>query len=190
MTVGCVVIAKEHRADLVERVVLPSVLTQGFDEVLVVGEYREGVGYRYLHVPAVTNTTTDALIKRDVGAVATASDILVYLCDDHRLDTGFLADVKRLAGENWDLLAPSRYTRRDGQRIPLNMGLDAGYVGGHGLVIRRSALRLLPWMAGGHSRVWDVEHTHQIRSLGARLLYAPDGVAGIEDVEPGARPWE
>ena len=80
-TLACIVVACGTRGDLIDQLILPSTRHQGFDEVVVVGTHHDGAGYRYLHVPSVTGTTVDALIKRDVGAVGTASDILVYLCD-------------------------------------------------------------------------------------------------------------
>lgn len=192
-TIAAVIVAGPNRHDLITEKVLPSVMGHPFTEILVVGDYREGSGYRYLHVPAVLGTTVDGLIKRDTAAVATSAEVLVYLCDDHRLSPTFWDDLQGYLPEAWDLLAPSRYTMRENTVIPLNMGQREGYIGGHGIVARRSALRLLPWMAGLHqgdaARVWDVTHTHEARRRGVRVAYAPDGVLGIEDIEPGATPW-
>ena len=132
-------------------------------------------------------------MKRDTAAVATASDIMVYLCDDHRLSPTFWDDLQTYLPEPWDLLAPSRYCMREGLRVPLNMGRNEGYIGGHGIVARRSALRILPWMAGLHkgdaALLWDKTHTLDARQRGVRVAYAPDGVLGVEDIEPGSRPW-
>lgn len=193
-TVACIVLAGPNRHALLAEKVLPSVVGQPFTEIVVVGDYRDGPGYRYLHVPPVTGTTVDALIKRDTAAVATSADILVYLCDDHRLSPLFWEDLQAFLPEPWDLLAPSRYTVREGTVVPLNMGRRESYIGGHGIVARRSALRILPWMAGLHrgdaARIYDVTHTHEAARRGVRVKWAPDGVLGIEDVEPGARPWE
>jgi hypothetical protein len=192
-TIACIVIAQERRRDLLDEHVLPSVVSQGFDEVVVVGQYHAGPGYRYLHVPPVVGTTLDALIKRDTGAVATTADLLVYLCDDHRLHSNFLADLHTACSDamwgTWDCLSPSRVTFRDGEEIPLNMGKADGYIGGHGLVIKRTALNVLPWMAGRHSRIWDKDISEQQAHLGLRLAYAPQGWLAIVDIEPGAVPW-
>lgn len=191
--VACIILAGPKRQDLITEKVLPSVLGQPFTEVVVVGEYKDGDGYRYLPVPPVTGTTIDGLIRRDTAAVATVAEILVYLCDDHRLSAGFWDDLQMYLPEPWDLLAPSRYTVREGLSIPLNMGRREGYIGGHGIVARRSALRILPWMAGLHkgdmARIYDVTHTHDAVQRGVCVSYAPDGVLGIEDIEPGAMPW-
>ena len=191
--IACVILAGPNRQTLIAERVLPSVLGQPFTEVLVVGDYRDGPDYRYLHVPPITGTTIDGLIKRETAAVATASDILVYLCDDHRLSPTFWDDLQTYLPEPWDLLAPSRYTIREGLHVPLNMGQKECYIGGHGIVVRRSALRILPWMAGLHrgdaARIWDVTHTHEAVRRGVRVAYAPEGVLGIEDIEPSARPW-
>ena len=191
--IACVILAGPNRQTLITEQVLPSVLAHPFAEVVVIGNYRDGPGYRYLHVPPVTGTTVDGLIKRDTAAVATSADIIVYLCDDHRLDPAFWVDLESYLPEPWDLLAPSRYCIREGLRVPLNMGRKEGYVGGHGIVVRRSALRLLPWMAGLHqgdaARIWDVTYSVDAQKRGARVIFAPDGVLGIEDIEPLARPW-
>lgn len=191
--VACAILAGPNRHDLIAEKVLPSVVGQPFTEILVVGDYHDGDGYRYLHVPPVTGTTIDALIKRDTAAVATEAETLVYLCDDHRLSPVFWDDLQMYLPEPWDLLAPSRYTVREGNTIPLNMGRREGYIGGHGIVARRSALRILPWMAGLHrgdmARIYDVTHTHDAVQRGVRVSYADDGVLGIEDIEPGAMPW-
>ena len=112
-TVACVIIAGPNRAKLIEDQVLPSVLAHPFHEVVVIGLYKDGPGYRYLHFPEITGTTVDALMKRDTAAVATESDILVYLCDDHRLSPAFWSDLETYLPEPWDLLAPSRYTVRE-----------------------------------------------------------------------------
>ena len=191
--IACVILAGPNRNDLITEKVLPSVMGHPFTEILVVGQYRDGNGYRYLHVPSVTGTTVDGLIKRDTAAVATEAPVIVYLCDDHRLSPTFYDELEGYLPDEWDLLAPSRYTMREGMQIPLNMGRREGYIGGHGIIVRRSALRILPWMAGLHkgdaARIWDVTHTLDAAKRGVRVAYAPDGVLGIEDIEPGAQPW-
>src|SRR5205823_297714 len=84
MSVAAVIIAHAARAALVKERVLPSVL-RVLPEVYVVGDFEPGAGYTYLPVPAITHTTIDALIKRDVGALATTSKWVLYLSDDHAL---------------------------------------------------------------------------------------------------------
>lgn len=182
--VACIVIAGGQRTKLLDTIILPPITAMGFDEVVVVGTHHPGDGYRYLHVPAVLGTTTDALIKRETGAVATSSDVLVYLSDDHALDPMFLPELRaHLAhGRQWDAAAPARFTYKDGEPIPLNMGVKEGYIAGHGIVIFRDALASLPWMAGGHSRIWDVTHSQGLHNAGNRMAVFEGGVA-IWDVE-------
>lgn len=190
MKVSCILCCSGARRDLVDTLILPSIVRQGFDEVLVVGTHHDGPGYRYLHVPSVTGTTLDALIKRDVGAVATDADVLVYLADDHRLDPDFGEHLRDLCrNPDWDVAGPSRYVMRDGERLALNMGINQGYIGGHAIVVRRRALQILPWMAGRHSLVWDVDFTQESMRRGNRAIGATDGWLAVEDVEPGAEPW-
>src|SRR3989442_12181237 len=81
--VACVVIASAKRSQLLDEQVLPSVLAADFAEVVVVGDFHPGRGYRYLHVPPLTQTTTDALVKRDTGTLATTAPWEFYLSDDH-----------------------------------------------------------------------------------------------------------
>lgn len=190
MTTALILCCSGNRRTLVDEVILPSCRREGFDEILVVGTHHDGPGYRYLHVPSVTGTTVDALIKRDVGALATEADVLVYLADDHALAVGFGEDLKALcANPDWDVAGPSRVTVRDGEAIRLNMGVGQGYIGGHGIVVRRRALQILPWMAGRHSLVWDVDWSQEAMRRGTRAWAATDGFLVIEDVEPGAQPW-
>lgn len=190
MSVACAIISTERRWVLVNDLILPSVLGQGFDEVVVVGDGESGDGYRHLMVPAVTNTTIDALMKRDTATAATDSDVLVYLCDDHRLHPMFLVTLqsKYLHDETWDALAPQRFCLRDGQLCYLNMGQGEQYVGGHAVVCRRNLIREVPWMTAPHIAFWDKAQSYRWRGHGATIRYADNDLL-IEDVERGATPW-
>lgn len=195
MTIAAVVIATEKRLGLLEQIVRS---LDGFDERVVVGDFAADpdvirmLGIRYLHVPAVTHTTLDALMKRDVGWLATTSDAVLFLSDDHCVSTDFLDGFYQWrTQDDWAFLRPYRYTVRDGNVIALNNGDDqyGQYCGGHGGVYRRVCAMALPWMAGPHHRNWDLLHSQELIEMGLRL-----GVAGpelaIEDIEPIARPWE
>lgn len=195
MSLAAVVIATEKRLGLLETIVRS---LDGFDECVVVGDFAADpeivrmLGIRYLHVPAVTHTTLDALMRRDVGWLATSSDAVLFLSDDHRAGPHFAEEYKAFVecGTQWDFLRPSRFTDRNNQRIWLNNGDDqyGAYVGGHGGIYRRVCANALPWMAGPHHRNWDLLHSLALTQLGLRL-----GVAGpelaIEDIEHGATPW-
>lgn len=186
-SIACIVIATAKREKLLDELVMPSVLGQGFEEVVVVGSYHSGKGYRHLPVPDITRNTVDALIKRDVGTAATTSDLLLYLCDDHRLDTFFLVALRDISlGEN-RIGVPARITNRGPKTVALNMGIQDGYCGGHAGVFPRSAVQLVPWSVSPHHPNWDVLHSKMLTSRGYELVSLPDCL--IEDIEKGAEPW-
>src|SRR3989449_274952 len=136
-SVACIVIASAKRSQLLDEQVLPSVLAANFAEVVVVGDYVAGRGYRYLPVPPLTRTTTDALVKRDVGTLATTAPWLFYLSDDHAVRH------VHTPPEHWlDIGVPLRFCALNGNRIPLNMGLDkrdqnGPYCAGHAGLFHR-----------------------------------------------------
>ena len=191
MSVACIIIAGGHRTRLIDEKILPSVLPQRFDEVLVVGEHHpDGDAYRYLHVPDLTKTTTDALVKRDVGTVATDAQTLVYLSDDHGLAPDFLATLRTAAVE-WDVVVPSRWCRGPtGEAIRLNMGATEllPYCGGHAGIFRRWVIQARPWSAMPHDRLWDLLASQIQQELGARFLHVPQ--VAIEDLTPETSPWK
>lgn len=195
--IACVVIASERRRALVDDRVWPSVLAQGFDEIVVVGDWlpRKGERDAYICVEPMLHNTIDALVKRDVGALATTSDILVYLCDDHILNPDFLTTLREVVDEEWDVIVPNRYTRRgDNIAIALNNGERDGYCGGHGGVFRRSIIAARPWSAHSHTRYWDARSSFAMRLAGARFVWHPRASIAIEDIEreinPLAEPWK
>lgn len=165
---------------------MPSVLSQGFDEVVVCGAYKSGEGYRHLPVPRITGTTNDALIKRDVGTMATTSDYLVFLCDDHRLSPNFCNALKDIPLGRRNIGVPSRVARNGEDMIGLNTGFKDAYCGGHGMVVHRTAVQEVPFTIAPHHRNWDVLHSQMLTSRGYELVELPDCV--IEDVE-GGEPW-
>ena len=189
--IAAIVIAGQgSRAGLIDDQILPSLT--GFDEVLVVGTHHGGNGFRYLHVPDLTKTTNDALVKRDVGALATDCSILVYLADDHRVRDGFAAELRAFAREKvvpWDVLIPARWVQHPEQgllRIP--NGEENFYCAGHGGVFRRRVVVARPWTAQQHHRNWDLISSHDHLRAGFKLLAYPK--LQIEDLEPMAEPWK
>lgn len=188
-TIAAIVVAGGKRTALIDEHILPSLV--GFDDVLVVGKHHEGEDYRYLHVPDLTKTTNDALVKRDVGTVATDADILLYLSDDHKVMGPFAQELRALNDEGlraWDVIVPARYTEHPEQgiiRIP--NGEREFYCAGHGGVFRRSVIQQFPWTAQQHHRNWDllISHVH----LRAGFTYLPYPRLQIQDLEPQARPW-
>lgn len=186
-TIACIIIAGEgNRTELIDEAILPSVLGQGFDEVLVVGTHHSGKGYRHLPVPGMMKNTNDALVKRDVGIMATTSEYLVILSDDHRLDTFFGVALRDRPLGRRNIGVPTRITNRGAQVVYLNMGIQDGYCGGHGMVIHRSAIQEVPFTVAPHHPNWDVLHTQMLTKRGYELVKLPDCL--IEDIE-GKTPW-
>lgn len=196
MTIACVVIASAKRRDLLDTLVLPSVLAQGFTEVVVVGDYHSGEGWRHLPFRPLTGTTIDALFKRDVGAVATSSEWLFYLCDDHAVHPDFSKDLATFMTEHPmgpnDIIVPGRFCERNSERIGLNMGwpgyLGHAYCGGHGGIFPRAAIQDVPWSLAPWDPQWDFFHSQILQERGYRFHYQ-SGSCLIEDVEPNSEPW-
>jgi hypothetical protein len=194
MKIACCIIAGPHRPQLIKEIVLPSVLSQGFDDVIVVGDFPGAGPFRTLIVPPLTHSTIDALVKRDVATLATDADILIYLSDDHLLGDGFGTHLRDLQQKDWDVLVPSRFVVYNGQKLPLNNGaladnptVGTGYCGGHGGVFRRRLIERMPWSTMPHHRNWDLLGSLAQQRLDAKFVWTSD--LEIVDVEPGATPW-
>lgn len=196
-TVACAIISTAHRWGLVRDQILPQVLREGFNEVVVAGDGESGEGYRHLYIPTITGTTIDALVKRDAAAVATESEYVCYFTDDHRPVPGFVTDLREYVIEHTvEVLIPRRVTWRpssDGQVcIDLNSGASEGYCGGHAGVFHREILRLYPWASAPHDLLWDLTHSRRLKELGVSFRYAPHIM--VEDIEhflnPEAAPWK
>lgn len=189
-TIAAVVIAGGKRSHLIRDSILPSLA--GFDEILVVGEFRTGEGFRYLHVPDMTKGTNDALVKRDVGTLACRSDLIAYFNDDHAALGDFAAELKRFAQDSfvaWDVLVPSRWADHPEQgRIHIPNGERELYCAGHGGVFRRRVVMARPWAAQQHHRNWDLIASHEQQKAGFKFLSYPR--LQIIDLEPERCPWQ
>ena len=187
--IAAIVIAGGKRQTLIDERIVPSLA--GFDEILVVGKHHEGDDYRYLHVPDLTKTTNDALIKRDVGTVAAHSDVLLYLSDDHCVRDDFAGELRTILADAiaaWDVLVPARFAEHpDMGLIRIPNGEQQFYCGGHGGVFRRRVVQQFPWTAQRHHPNWDVITSHE--HLRAGFTYLPAPTLHIQDLEPEARPW-
>lgn len=196
MSVACIIIASRKRETLLDQLILPSALAQYFDELVVVGDYHSGDGWRHLPFPPLTGSTIDAQFKRDVGTLATKSDWLVYLCDDHRLHPDFSKDLAAFMQEATpgpkDIIVPARFCVRNEEKIGLNMGypgyMGRAYVGGHAGVFHRDLIREVPWSIAPWNPNWDFFHTRICIERGANLHFLNDRLY-IEDIEPESRPW-
>jgi len=196
VTIACIIPATLKRRTLLDEVVMPSVVAQGFDEVLVVGDYHSGTGWRHLPFRPLTGTTIDALFKRDVGTAASSAEWLFYLCDDHRMHPDFSKDLLTFIQEcspgPKDVIVPARFCERNGEKIGLNMGwpgyLGNSYVGGHGGIFPRAAIQEVPWSVAPWDPNWDFYHSQALLARGYRFHYQSQSMF-IEDVEPNAEPW-
>lgn len=189
MSLAVVVIASEKRMNTTFPLVMESVIAEQPDEIVCVADFHCAGPWRHLMVPAFTKTTIDALIKRDLGWVATTSDTVMYLSDDHRLAPGFVASFREFADrdDRWDFMAPRRFAIRDGEPVELNMGWGTRYCAGHGGFFRRQCGRVLPWTACIPHRNWDVIHSHHLIANYMRFVDAGP-LLSIEDIE-GGQPW-
>lgn len=216
--IACIIIATERRRAQVSEV-FASVVDQGFDDVIIVGDWLTGEtladpswsrwGARYLCVAPFVRSPIDAQVKRDVGTVATDADVLVYLCDDHALGFGFGTALREVLDEPWDVLVPNRITYRqtypsyvspDGKivsddkgglmRVSLNNGESDGYCGGHAGVFRREVIVAKPWSAHAHHRNWDALISAEQQARGARFCWSPRTALHIVDIELNMEPWK
>jgi len=208
--VACVVVATEKRKALVNGHIVPSIRDQGFDEVVVTADYRDRNVNLYL--PSRYNNTLDALVRKQAALEATESDVVVYVSDDHYLDDSFLDGLLGRLKEKWDILAPWRFTRREGHLISLNMGKDGlpdggrDYVAGHAGIYRRLMLEKVSWqdildialfMQPANSvsaLLYDTWGTHMMLDAGYKLCYceygSPIAVVDIENyLTPEVQPW-
>ena len=189
MILSAVVIAGGKREALIDEQILPTLV--GFDDVLVVGKHHAAAGFRYLHVPDLTKTTNDALVKRDVGTLAARGDVLVYLSDDHCLRPDFATELRAFDADGlaaWDVLVPSRWVEHPEQgliRIP--NGEERYYCAGHSGVFRRRVVTATPWTAQQHHPNWDVIASHDQLRAGYKMLMYPR--LQIQDLLPEDEPW-
>jgi hypothetical protein len=183
------IIAGGRRVSLVDRII-EDAKNQGWtkNEIIVAGMHHEGIGFRYLEIPGMTHSTTDALVKRDAATVATRADTICYLSDDHTLDPNFLAALRfKYYWDDFDVLIPARYTVRDDEKVWLNSGAREGYCSGHGGVFRRWVIEDCPWSAGPHHRLWDLLTSQWHQTKGYKYVAAEPDLA-IVDIE-GGTPW-
>lgn len=178
-----------ERLALLRDVLLPRLINDPLvDEVIVAGEYEAGEGYTYVPAPSVAFDCTDALHQRQAGFEASTGDVIVFLHDDHLPTEGFFEDLTGVASRTrWDVIQPARVCRRDDGLVELNNGFAEGYVMGHAVVMRRSAVIAAPWDSVAKVFTWDVSHTELLRASGQRIVV---GLC-VEDLEArlGATPW-
>ncbi len=200
------IIVSAKRAQLVFDAILPDVVATQPDQILIVGDFLPAqtvvAGWKplwtYLPVPALTHTTNDALVKRDVAAQACTSDWIAYFSDDHMPAPDFGVNLRQLTNPEFepdsaypeysDVYVPMRVASQPGHvGERLNMGESEHYCGGHAGVFRKSVIERFPWSAGPHHREWDKLNSYRHQDAGVRYVWT-DRLTVI-DVEPGASPW-
>jgi hypothetical protein len=176
----------DFRAYLLRCHILPAYLANPeINEVIVVGEFEEGDGYRYIHVDSVErNSVHDALRKRQVGTDNARGDWLIVQNDDHILD---LRAHHVLDTYDADVISPARWTRLRGPVERLNGGENYGYAMGHCSLYRREALDAVQWEDLERAFTFDVEHSQRLLRAGFRIRHPQDLRA--YDIEYGAQPW-
>ena len=158
------------RADMLKETI-SIVQDDGWDEIIVAGNYKPGDGYNYIEVLPATRTRADGLIQREVGARHSIGDILVFCHDDHRPHHSMPRILRKHYG--WgknknDLLIPRRYHGITGEL--LNNGQRDNYMGGHCLVMHRSLWAQVPWTMTDMI-FWDCVMTRLWREAGANLIW-------------------
>lgn len=204
MTWTAAIIVSAKRAPLVAAEILPAVLKCGPNQLLVVGEFvLKGApqDWTYLHVPAMTHSTNDALVKRDVAALACTSEWIAYFSDDHKPDATFGNFMRTLKTQvPTDVFVPARYAGQPGPHHGdrLNNGEASEYIpnvdqaighycGGHAGVYRLSLIQRMPWTAGPHHREWDLLQSRRHMDAGAKYCWTDQ--LKVWDIEPRAEPW-
>lgn len=177
-----------QRMELLHDEILPAAMREGWDEILVAGQFVEGKGYRYLPMPPVFRDRRDALWQREHGARFATGDLLAFSHDDHAFEIGTrlaLLDftlgvdsgVTDLDGKpvykkpvDWDLLVPKRVDRHG---TLLNNGRDDNYMGGHALVMKRALWAKVPWTTCD-TEWWDTSMTRVWREEGAKIVWTDE----------------
>ena len=189
--IACVIIAHSARREHALQQTLPSVLSESFNEVVLVGDWRDQPRLlspmRYVCVDPIFRDVRDALPKRDIGTLCTTADTIVYINDDHALASHFGRALRAVLDEPWDVLVPNRYTLRNNARVTLNNGERDGYCGGHATIVRRWIPERTPWLRyayGADWVTWDVTASLAQQLDGARFAWHPRDELAIEDLFP------
>lgn len=180
-----------RRAWLLRNVILPCYTAWAkdlFTEIVVVGEFESGEGYRYLPFDSVYHDCADALLKRQAGFDSLTQEVewVLFQHDDHLYDPTNPYPDSRTAV---DVLSPSRWTRGRGTLELLNNGAQSGYLNGHACLMRPSVFRRgFKWSDIPPVFTWDIGATKRLEHLGIPWGQAPQ--LRVLDMEEGAQPWD
>lgn len=158
-------------------------------EVLVVGDFEDGEGYRYIPVPSVERSSIfDSLRKRQIGCAEAKGNWIIVQNDDHLLDPDFVSRMWKYVAADTGVVSPARRTRlRRTAGEALNSGSRDGYINGHTAAYRRDVLQRCPWDNCPRIFSYDVAHTHMIRDAGFDIVFPADVITW--DCEYLAEPW-
>lgn len=175
-------IAHRDRARLLRERVLLDAQRDDWHEIIVVGSFEPGEGYRYVPMPPVHRDRRDALWQRELGARHATGDLLAFCHDDHTFAPDSVAAIHDELPP-WDLLVPRRVNVMG---HTLNNGAQdtPPYMGGHALVMRRTLWATLPWTSVD-TEWWDLTLTRIWQEEGAVLRWS-DRVTHIDLTPVGA----
>lgn len=171
-----------ERAQLLADVIIPAAIDEGWHEIIVVGTFQPGDGYMYAPLLPIYRDRRDALWQRELGARLSTGDLIAFSHDDHQFASGTTESLifDDEPEDTWDLLVPRRVDRAGAE---LNNGRDAGYMGGHSLIMKRWLWARCPWTAVD-TEWWDVSLTRLWREEGGRIVWT-DQLQHIDlDTEP------
>ncbi len=181
------------RTTLLRERLLPRLLRDpDVGEVIVVGEWESGEGYRYVPCNSVNYDCTDALEQRQRGFEASTGRLVVFLHDDHIPADDFFQVLREYdVSPAWDVLVPIRRALdSEGSVHNLENGRQEGYVMGHCSVLRRAVCERAPWRRVPKVYTWDICATLLWRDANAKILWADDLVVYDLEASLGAKPWE
>lgn len=189
------------------------------DEVIVVGEWEPGPGYKYIHVPSVHFSSADALAQRQVGFEASKGNVVIHCHDDHWLQpltsAAFAHDSMcpewddYRAGpchgcplkEEGDVLIPQRWTRLrrpQGERLNngegiINPNLHGPYMSEMGYVSGHCAVYRREVLETCPWRAVEPTRTwdicHTQQMRAAGFHVVWSEALKVYDVEHGSTPW-
>ncbi len=157
----------------------------GWDEIIVAGQYEDGPNYKYIEVEPVFRNRSDGLIQREMGARYATGDVLVFCHDDHRPGNDHDNFVKTIRARfkdpnydyDWDLLIPKRIHNITGETLENGNHEQnpkrESYMGAHCLVMKRWLWAEVPWTSVA-TTFWDHSMTRLWKEAGAKLVYADD----------------
>lgn len=142
------------------------------DEVIVAGKIPDGKldgVHKYIELVGGYGDRRDALLQREMGARASTGDALIFTHDDH-LPQWSRPDIEAECNNEWDILVPARVHGVTAEL--LNNGREAGYMGGHTLVMRRDLWISIPWTSVVPARCWDLPMTNVWQKAGATIAFS------------------